>query len=231
MPVTNRPLLLVAVFFFGATAFVLHRFVLPGIATDPSYLQNNLAPELLGLCLEGFVFVGLFELLSSWRDHRAKENLRGVLNDTLRRLRQELNEAAIASVQSHMWSLKMDVSNVHHAEKSKAGLRTLEPFWEQLNKDDMKVGLQAFYKLLSFLESDEGEPFRSVVNTWAMTGFDPAKQSRLEAFYPMAAFDSPSTLSKWSELLNLFRACAWKPRAFPAAEFRSLGRFLEATEF
>lgn len=225
----RQPLITLLVF-LGATAFVLHKFVLPGIATDATYLQNNIAPGVLGLCLDGVLFVGLFELLSSWREHRSKQNLRRILNDTLTTVARDLNEGAIAAVHSHLWSLKMDASSIHHGERSRAKLQTLESFFEKINTPEMKMGFNAFYTLLDFLESAAGEPFRSIVTLWAMTGFNAAKQVRLEGFYSMAALDSPATLAKWSELLHTFKACTWKPHALPAAELRALGKYLEATE-
>jgi len=228
--VIARQLLITLFVFLAATAFVLYRFVLPGIAADTTYLQNNIAPALLGLCLDGVLFIGLFELLSSWREHRSKENLRRILNNTLSTIASDLNEGAIASVQSHIRSLKMDVSNIHHGEHSKVALQTLEPFFEKINTSEMKVGLNAFYKLLDFLESTAGEPFRSIVTLWAMTGFNASKQVRLEGFYSMAALESPATLAKWSELLGTFKACTWKPHVFPSTELRVLGKYLEATK-
>ncbi len=225
-----RQPLIALLIFLVATAYVLYRFVLPSVAADATYLQNSIAPELLGLCLDGVLFVGLFELLSSWREHRSKENLRRILNDTLSTVARDLNEGAVASVEAHIWSLRMDSSKSHHGERSKIGLQTLEPFFEQINTPQMKVGLNAFYTLLDFLASPAGEPFRSIVYLWAMTGFDVAKQVRLEGFYSMAALESPSTLAKWSELLRTFKACTCKPHAFPSAELRALGKYLEATE-
>lgn len=224
-----QPIIVLLVFLVGIT-LVLYRFVMPGMSSDPSYLQNNIAPELLGFCLDGFLFVGLFELLSSWREHRSKDNLRRVLNETLLTVMRDLNDGAIAAVQSSVFSYKMAVSNPHHGERSKAALQTLEPFFEQINTTEMKVSLNAFYKLLDFLDSSNGEPFRSMVTLWAMTGFDAAKQVRLEGFYAMAALESPATLAKWSELLRTFKACTWKPHAYPSAELLALGKYLESTE-
>lgn len=225
-----RQPLIVLLVFLAATAFVLYRFVLPGVAADATYLQNNIAPELLGFCLDGALFVGLFELLSSWREYRSKGNLRRILKDTLSTIARELNDGAVASVESHIWSLRMDASNIHHGESSKINLQSLEPFFEKINAPEMKVGLNAFYKLLDFLESPDGEPFRSILTLWTMTGFDVAKQVRLEGFYSMAALESPSTLAKWSALLSTFKACTWKAHAFPSVELRVLGKYLETTE-
>lgn len=225
----NRLALVTLVAFLAATIFVFVRLVLPGLASDAGYLQNNLAPEILGFCLEGLLFVGLFEMLSSWRDHKQKETVRRVLNGTLERFEAELNDGAITAVQSHVWSLRMDSSNIHHARASQEKLKTLEPFFESINRDEFKTGLKAFNALLDFLESEQGEPFKSIISLWAMTGFDAAKQARFEAFFPMAALDSPESLAKWSGFLEHFRACSAMPTSLRGKEFRSLGAYVNAT--
>lgn len=225
----NRLAFFTLLAFLAATTFVFVRLVLPGLASDTGYLQNNLAPEIFGFCLEGLLFVGLFEMLSSWRDCRQKETVRRVLNGTLERFESELNDGAVTAVQSHVWSLRMDSSNVHHARTSQEKLKTLEPFFESINRDEMKTGLKAFNALLDFLESEKGQPFRSIISRWAMTGFDATKQARFEAFFPMAALDSPESLSKWSGFLEHFRACSGMPKPFRGKEFRSLGEYVKAT--
>lgn len=59
-------------------------------ANNEGAFQNNLLPELVGFCLEGFFLVGLFSLIQSRlareRKNELRESLRGALRDMLSHL-------------------------------------------------------------------------------------------------------------------------------------------------
>lgn len=80
----NRFLLLAPLVFFGIGGFWL-LFLFLDRATEGS-VNDNLIPELIGFCLEGFFLIGLFSLIQSRRDRERREDLWQSLRGALREL-------------------------------------------------------------------------------------------------------------------------------------------------
>lgn len=84
----RRLLVFAPLLIFGlAGIYLLSRF-LRGAADGA--VQDNLLPELIGFCLEGFFLVGMFSLiqrrLERDRKHELRQSLRGALRDILSQL-------------------------------------------------------------------------------------------------------------------------------------------------
>lgn len=192
-------------------------------------LKDNLVSELVGLSLEGLLFVGLFQLLSHWKERRDKGQLRAILRQTVAEVTTLLNESAIGSAVAYTWGLRMDACNPNHAERAKRELELFEPFSAGIDTQPMRIGLSGLRSLLDFLESADGQAFKSKLPAWGLGGVN-AGLLRLESFYQLAALESPETLAKWSKLIGHFRACTFNPRQFPAEEIRILANALESAE-
>lgn len=65
-------------------AYLLFLFLQPG---NEGRVFDNLVPELIGFCLEGFILVGLFSLIQRRRErerrHELRQSLRGALREIL----------------------------------------------------------------------------------------------------------------------------------------------------
>ncbi|MEM6606309.1 MAG: hypothetical protein AAF671_11160 [Pseudomonadota bacterium] len=84
----NRLLLVLPLAVFGLSGLAL--YALFQSQADDSSFRENLLPELIGFCLEGFFLVGLFTFIQQLRDlYRRRElwlNLRSALRDFLSQL-------------------------------------------------------------------------------------------------------------------------------------------------
>ena len=84
----NRWLLALPLAVFGIGGFGLY-FLWLGQADDAAF-YDNLLPELIGFCLEGYFLVGLFTLVQQIREHQRQRelwlNLRSALRDFLSHL-------------------------------------------------------------------------------------------------------------------------------------------------
>ena len=80
----NRLVLWAPMFVFGVGGlYLLMLFMQPG---NDGRIFNNLLPELIGFCLEGFFLIGLFSLIQSRRERDRREELRQSLRGALREL-------------------------------------------------------------------------------------------------------------------------------------------------
>ena len=78
----SRLILFTPLLVFGLGGIYLLRVFLDGSNTGPFY--DNLLPELIGFCLEGFFLIGLFSLIQRRRERERKEDLRLSLRGALR---------------------------------------------------------------------------------------------------------------------------------------------------
>lgn len=81
----NRLILLTPMLLFGlGGAYLLFVFLQPG---NEGRVFDNLVPELIGFCLEGFFLIGLFSLIQRRREqerrHELRQSLRGALREIL----------------------------------------------------------------------------------------------------------------------------------------------------
>lgn len=80
----NRLVLWAPMLVFGMGGlYLLVLFMQPG---NDGRIFNNLVPELIGFCLEGFFLIGLFSLIQSRRERDRREELRQSLRGALREL-------------------------------------------------------------------------------------------------------------------------------------------------
>ena len=205
-------------------------YIVPGVRADSSYLQGNIAPELLGFCLEGLLFVGLFGLLNSIRDHKSKSNLRAVLNSIIGEFKSEMNKDAIKAVELMVSSLEMDLHNPHHSDASKKKLEVIGPLVEKLRTDAMQYELRAFYELLDFVEHNGANEFGNMIKMWSTKWSSSLKHSEYESYLLLAASDSPDTLKTWSNIIYLIKGCYGDFKESKSSEFRKLGKVIEKTK-
>lgn len=81
----SRLILLAPLLVFGLTGlYFLALFLQPG---NEGRVFDNLVPELIGFCLEGFFLIGLFSLIQRRRErdrrHELRQSLRGALREIL----------------------------------------------------------------------------------------------------------------------------------------------------
>lgn len=80
----NRLILLAPLFLFGLGGlYFLWVFLQPG---NDGRVFDNLMPELIGFCLEGFFLVGLFSLIQRRRERDRRQELRQSLRGALREI-------------------------------------------------------------------------------------------------------------------------------------------------
>lgn len=80
----NRLVLLAPLLVFGlAGLYFLTLFLQPG---NDGRVYDNLMPELIGFCLEGFFLIGLFSLIQRRRERERRRELRQSLRGALREL-------------------------------------------------------------------------------------------------------------------------------------------------
>lgn len=86
--VTSRGLLIAPMLIFGLSGIALYIYFMLPNQSGP--FHDNLLPELIGFCIEGFFLVGLLSLIQTARERaRRKElwlSLRGVMRGTLSNL-------------------------------------------------------------------------------------------------------------------------------------------------
>ena len=123
--------------------------------------QDNLLPELIGFCLEGFFLVGLFSLiqrrLERDRKHELRQSLRGALRDVLSHLDVALLEQnseptdsqaleedpqVVATLFKKLNSVELDLHNMARlkssADRSYSVTRDLIPVAAQLSPEHMR---------------------------------------------------------------------------------------------
>lgn len=89
----NRVILLAPLFLFGlAGIYFLVVFLKGG---DANAFQDNLLPELIGFCLEGFFLAGLFSLVQRLMERDRKDELRRSLRGALREILSHLDIAVL----------------------------------------------------------------------------------------------------------------------------------------
>ena len=80
----NRLILLAPMLLFGlGGVWLLSVFLQPG---NDGPIYDNLVPELIGFCLEGFFLIGLFSLIQRRKERERREELRHSLRGALREL-------------------------------------------------------------------------------------------------------------------------------------------------
>lgn len=89
----RRLLLLTPLILFGAGGFFLLFYFLE-TGTDGAF-QDNLLPELIGFCLEGFFLVGLFSLIQFRLERDRKNELRLSLRGALREILSHIDIALL----------------------------------------------------------------------------------------------------------------------------------------
>jgi len=125
----KRLLLLAPLILFGAVGTVLLVFFLR--SGNVGAFQNNLLPELIGFCLEGFFLVGLFSLLQLRLERDRKNELRLSLRGSLREILSHIDIALLeenaepASTQSLDQDEKLVRALFAKLHKSDLSLRSL----------------------------------------------------------------------------------------------------------
>ena len=89
----KRLLLLAPLILFGVVGASLLLFFLE--SGNEGAFQNNLLPELIGFCLEGFFLVGLFSLLQLRLERERKNELRLSLRGALREILSHVDIALL----------------------------------------------------------------------------------------------------------------------------------------
>ena len=89
----KRLLLLAPLILFGAGGILLLSYFL-NTGNDGAF-QNNLLPELIGFCLEGFFLVGLFSLIQFRVERDRKNELRLSLRGALREILSHMDIALL----------------------------------------------------------------------------------------------------------------------------------------
>ncbi|MEM0954612.1 MAG: hypothetical protein AAGI24_10780 [Pseudomonadota bacterium] len=85
----SRLILLAPMLLFGVVGgWLLFLFLQPG---QGGRVYDNLVPELIGFCLEGFVLIGLLSLIQRRRERERKEDLRLSLRGSLRNILSHLD--------------------------------------------------------------------------------------------------------------------------------------------
>lgn len=82
--VVNRLLLLTPLLLFGMAGTWFLTLFLEN--TDGGPVYDNLIPEMIGFCLEGFFLIGLFSLIQSRRERERREDLWQSLRGALREM-------------------------------------------------------------------------------------------------------------------------------------------------
>ena len=81
----RRLLVFAPLLLFGLAGTFLLSYFLRGAGEGA--VQDNLVPELIGFCLEGFFLIGLFSLIQRRRErerrHELRQSLRGALRELL----------------------------------------------------------------------------------------------------------------------------------------------------
>jgi len=111
----NRAILLAPLFLFGlAGSYFLVVFLKAGGANA---YQDNLLPELIGFCLEGFFLAGLFSLVQRLMERDRKDELRRSLRGALREILSYLDIAVLGEY--------AEPASSHTLEEDPQSVRTL----------------------------------------------------------------------------------------------------------
>lgn len=144
---------------FGLAGIYLLSYFLRGAAEGA--VRDNLLPELIGFCLEGFFLVGLFSLiqrrLERDRKFELRQSLRGALRDVLSQMDVALlgpnaeptssqalehDPQVVATLFRKLAAVELDLGNMARlksaAERSYSVTRDLIPVAAQLSADHMR---------------------------------------------------------------------------------------------
>ena len=155
----RRLLVFAPLLLFGLMGIYLLTYFLRGAGEGA--VQDNLVPELIGFCLEGFFLVGLFSLiqrrLERDRKHELRQSLRGALRDVLSHLDVALLEQnaeptssqalehdpqVVAALFKKLSREELDLDNMARlksaAERSYSVTRDLIPVAAQLSANHMR---------------------------------------------------------------------------------------------
>jgi hypothetical protein len=89
----NRFILIAPLILFGLGGIYFWVTFMRG--TNPEAFRDNLLPELIGFCLEGFFLVGLFSLVQRLQERDRKDELRRSLRGALREILSHLDIAVL----------------------------------------------------------------------------------------------------------------------------------------
>ena len=89
----NRWLLALPLAIFGLSGIAL--YMLWSSQADDTAFRDNLLPELIGFCLEGFFLIGLLSMIQARREKERKEELRLSLRGALRDILSHLDIALL----------------------------------------------------------------------------------------------------------------------------------------
>jgi hypothetical protein len=102
----KRVMLLAPLLLFGiGGGYFLWLFLQSG---SPGAVRDNLVPELIGFCLEGFFLVGLFSVIQRRQERDRKEELRNSLRGALREILSHLDLAMLGEHASPAPSLALE---------------------------------------------------------------------------------------------------------------------------
>ena len=172
----RRVLLLTPLVIFGFAGVVLFTVFLRSAA--PGAFEDNLLPELIGFCLEGFFLVGLFTLIQGRmeRDRRMelRQSLRGALRDVLSHLdvamrgehaepsssqTLENDPRVVSDLFARLNKTEMQLKEMAQLKKAAARshsiLRDLIPVAAQLSPDHMRWWLSIAESVLLVAESTD----------------------------------------------------------------------------
>ncbi len=91
---TNRSLLVAPMAIFGLSGIGLFWYFMRADGAGP--VHDNLLPELIGFCLEGFFLVGLLSLIQTSREHARRKELWLSLRGSLRGILSNLDIAFLS---------------------------------------------------------------------------------------------------------------------------------------
>ncbi|MDJ0653991.1 MAG: hypothetical protein QNJ40_07555 [Xanthomonadales bacterium] len=104
----NRYMLVAPLALFGVAGVALYYYFMQGGAGGP--FHDNLLPELIGFCIEGFFLVGLLSFFQQTREHERRKALWLSLRGALREFLSHLDVAFLAqdAEPSNSQSLEQD---------------------------------------------------------------------------------------------------------------------------
>jgi len=105
----SRLVLLAPLLLFGIGGiYFLLLFLEPG---NEGPVHDNLVPELIGFCLEGFFLIGLFSLIQRRRERERKEELRLSLRDALREILSNIDISLLGETAEPAGSRALEEDN------------------------------------------------------------------------------------------------------------------------
>jgi hypothetical protein len=115
-------------------------------AVYPEDFVGNVLPELIGLCLEGIFFVGIFSWMQENKERKERTELKKSLAGAIGFLCQIINGCLATDLQIHL------TGNDNWTRQSRTNGRRLKELRERLNKDELEVseeGISAIQELLN----------------------------------------------------------------------------------